>query len=180
MTSVHLVILATVIFGQQRTTAETEGLKELTVCEVFEHLQSYRDKLVQVSGRLYTSRHGWILSQQGCAKAIVVRGLRWPTTIDVIGPHLGEPPATFHADEAPMKQIDEVFCFLNNYTQEELGIKITVSFVGELRTRKEYGPPVNPSGQPSGLGFGHMGASPAQLVIRDIARIVIQRTVGPQ
>jgi len=58
--------------------------------------------------------------------------------------------------------MDKLLCFLHEHTPSELGVAITVTFVGELRTSKHYSPYRDAYGRPAG-GFGHLGMYPARL-----------------
>jgi len=156
-------------------------LSTIPVCRLFEDLRSYSGRMVQVRGRLITSRRGWALGEDNCPHAFETYGLKWGTAVELqrAGSGLVKPPVGFSPDIAALDRMEKLLCFLNETTAEELGVQIVGTFVGELRTRDKYGPPVTPSGRSAGTGFGDLGALPAQLVLRTVKDLVIRQIGTP-
>jgi len=74
--------------------------------------------------------------------------------------------------------MDKLLCFLDSSTAQELGVEMTATFVGELRTRASYSPHRCATGSLCD-GFGHLGAFPAQLVYKTVKDIVIRQKPQP-
>jgi len=172
-----LLLLGLGILLSFRALAQSTGSKALTVCEVFQDLQANSGRMIEVRGELLTGRRTFALRQKDCPTKLRTGDLEWPTAIDLAaaGSIQLDSPAAFSLDEKAVAAMDKLLCFLHESTASELGVGITATFVGELRTREVYRAKSAPDGTPYGGGFGHLGVYPAQLVYRTVKDIVIRQ-----
>lgn len=158
--------------------AEPPDPPTMSVCELFEDLLSHSGKMVAVRGRLVATRHGWSLFGDNCTTQFVYRGRGWPHGLDLwhAGSALVSPPVNFTIDRASIRRLDKLLCFLHDTMPEELGVEITVTFVGELRTIRDLealAPQLSQASRPR--GFGQSGAFPAQLIYRSAKDAVVRQ-----
>jgi hypothetical protein len=141
----------------------------LTVCDLITQRDSYDGKLVTVRGEVIGSPEGtWLDADPSCGYHLVTNGVVWPNTIALAYPNNRSKDPNNHADFGidwnAEKQADAIV--------DRLGFRADTdhlyeTFVGLFRTYTDLDKRVNPN-MPDALrlGFGHLGAAPALLLIK--------------
>ena len=133
-------------------------------------MESYRGHIIEVRGVLYRSREIYALGGVDCPSTFVTAGLKWPTAIDLVYSTYtprGEKRVDFSTDEVTMQSVNQKI-----RDQAKDGGEIWVTFIGQLRVRRQYFVGRGGDGKLHGNGYGHLSLYPAQLVIktaRDVA-----------
>ncbi len=181
-TAWYVRIVCLVIVGICSSPSQTGDQNTVTVCNIFEDLKSYSGKIIEVRGELVTGREIFVLRQEGCLSKYTTDNREWPAALDLAeaGSAGVKPPVVFRLDEDSIKRMDKLLCFLHESTAAELGVEITATFVGELRVAKEFKDNSLPFPRTFALGYGHLGAFPAQLVYRSVKGIVIRQKPQPR
>jgi hypothetical protein len=133
----------------------------LTVCDLSKDFAAYRDKVVAVKGIYY-----WGLRQacpQKCAAG------PWPSFLDLTG-------TVSSGSEASWVALEKVAQTVELEAKNGKRLEIWVTAVGQLRTRARRSPlgPCNKIGSGWYPGYGHLGAFPAQLVVRQFRDIQVK------
>jgi hypothetical protein len=141
----------------------------LTVCEVLTDLQKYRGKIIQIRGRWL----GTSLDGRDCAP-LRTGDYMWESGIAIAMPswlilEKEGTPATWSLDQRAYDRAErELRLQATRYNRD-----IIVTFIGRLDAREE-GLVTFRGGDEKlhGLGYGHLGVYPAQLVIVTVKDIV--------
>jgi len=151
-------------FGQTESASSNDKIPVLTVCEVLQNLSAYNNKSIIVIGQFaHTDEGGWIV--EDCEKRIVTEGYTWGNSISnlyIVGQTEPPPslPANFHwDDELLLKKAMASKNYGKSHNLAEWG-----AWFGRLETRIPPRVIKYPNGTISGFGFGHLGASIAQLI----------------
>ncbi len=179
------ILLALLFLSQERVPHPKP--KTLTVCELLKDVRSYNGKIVAVRGEWSVGEEHNLLQNEGgkpCPQRFVTSGFVWPDAIDL---RPGDPedfPVPFEIDES------DIQCMLReaedrSKTKEDEPAITVATFIGLLITREEFelvktpGPVV----EIRGLGFGHLGAFPAELqykTLRCVEKKVEKKKVEPK
>ena len=135
----------------------------MTVCDLSRDYAAFRDKLVAVRGVYYYGL------RQDCPQKCVTGP--WPSFLDLI-------PAS-RTDEASWAALERVQRSVEAAAKQGKRLEIWVTAVGELRTRARHSPlgPCDKIGSEY-YGYGHLGAAPAQLVVRRFDNVEIRTNQG--
>ena len=144
-----------------------------SVCGVLANLDRYRGKLVTVKGILGGGdRHGWYIQDNGRGQpcsTIGQHGQKWPPAIAVIqfaiGADIEDGPVNFESDSA---EIDGRLSEAKRLVLGHDGLMISVTAVGELRSRKGITITRSKDGWYVGDGYGQAGQYPALLVLKTV------------
>lgn len=175
---VSAVIATALLIGAPVTaaaqTAKSEsGSATLSVCDVFANLDAYSGKLVEIRRMLSTSKEWFDLRDPACGSAFKGQWKDWPRAIHLVLASPGVQPATALAlDRGALQHAGIVLRFFGEVTPHELGVEVTFTALGRLRSIRDRSPTVNRSIPSEGLGFGHLSSFPAELVcegMKDIA-----------
>ncbi|MBI4480440.1 MAG: hypothetical protein HY651_10500 [Acidobacteria bacterium] len=176
-----LVMLAVCLLSTQAVNAQQ--IPTLSVCDVFEDLQSWNGKLMAVHGEYYSTLHDAMLTQRDCPVSPETDGERWPTTIDFLEKY---PPSLL----SPKPSVDPSVKFfsgliilladsyLPGWRTDRYKIpnqklyRLTATFVGVLRVSTTQKYRRLPDGTFGG-GYGRLGQHPAALDVRAIRDITI-------
>jgi hypothetical protein len=152
----------------------------LTVCEALEKRLQYNDKLVAIVGVMTNTFEGSWLSDMGCGEPVKTQGFTWPNLIAImVSPEtIPDPPALDFIDQATLNLKIELVKGRNELRQfrgspsdsggtPDFSDRLVVAS-GRFETRPELRPSQRKNGQGDwGNGYGHLNASPAQLVIKE-------------
>ncbi len=139
-------------------------LPVVSVCEVLSNLQLYRSKRVAVRGQFQGGYHGGFVFDR-CPEPVILGGVRAETTISLGRPDY-YPSPELQADFG----IHRRMAGLNtkpSIAEQQRGrnsVKVWGTFIGVLRAREEYVTWCG-EGRARHLGFGHLNAAPAELLI---------------
>ena len=128
----------------------------LSVCELSKDYGAFRDKVVAVRGVYYYGLRQ--TCQQKCADG------PWPSFIELVGNGGG----TFEA-------VDKVQRTIELEAKKGKRLEIWVTAVGQLETMARLSPngPCDKKGSMY-MGYGHLGAYPAQLTVRSFTNIEVK------
>lgn len=144
-----------------------------SVCEIVTNLDRYSGKLVTVRARIQSDVDVW-LAADDCKTAIRVGELGFDNLIAVAWPNspivkLKGPNVEFPYDAASGDRLEAALGSRDIHTQ-----KLYANIVGMIVTRV---PPlalvINRPGGPVRVGFGHLGAAPAQIIVKEISNIEV-------
>jgi hypothetical protein len=152
--------------GRSRVTDLVSPLNVISVCDLFDNLPRYRAQMVAIRGVYYYGA----LRQDDCSRPFVTGSRRWASALDMVGSHLaavtGE-PVPFRTNQESWDNLDKT-CIREGQQGHRVVIWATV--VGEVRAPERY---VLPSGAVV-LGYGHLGALPAEIVIRRVVNVEVK------
>jgi hypothetical protein len=141
----------------------------LTVCDALENLQTYNGKTVIIVGRSSTTGEGSWLDQE-CDRKLVTQSFTWPSSIST---------AYIKRTTAPPPKLPEGFSWDVEALKQKLeSVKkktrlrpddVWLALYGRLETHDKLQVALCGGGRLCGVGFGHLSASPAQLVYPDDA-----------
>jgi hypothetical protein len=130
--------------------------------------------MVTIRGELLRTEEGSYLSAVECQKPLVVSGFTWepeyaidlttPDSVLVESPEL--PVAAVSVDPASSK-------LLNHYAGDSKA-RILITVRGRLETRRNFELVQWGDGKQRPYGYGHLNASPAQLVYQELRDAVIR------
>jgi hypothetical protein len=142
---------------------------EFSVCEVSRDFARYRNQLLAVRGVYHDG-----LRQQ-CVQKCGVDG--WPSSIWVVDTdqRLDDPPVSFRTDQRSLDALNKAVLVARDAARGGRRVEVSATIIGVLRTRAHHSPlgPCDRVGSEL-YGFGHLGAFPAQLVVREVRNIRIE------
>lgn len=156
----------------------------VSVCDLFEDLQSHKGKTVSVRGMLYTgfevsalgsqcnskfvTKYNWGPSLPGIPEQPPARVYVWPTALHMVNSSLAqkEEPVEFETDLESCHKVDLLIerdlAKLKPTDKPEIWITI----VGKLLMKDHYVIAKATDGSARGIGYGHLNVYPAQLVVK--------------
>jgi len=147
----------------------------LSVCEVFDNLDLYSGKLVEIRGLLSTSRELMALHDSDCRLPFKGRWKDWPKAINLTTASPTAPHTARIADLDSLRAPGIVLDFFQEVPPRELGVEVTLTVVGRLEAIEDRLP--SASGDPNtssrNLGFGNLRSFAAQLVCEGVRDIVL-------
>jgi len=150
-----LMCACTISFGSE--------LAPITVCQLFNDLQSYGGKRLAVRG-IY-----WNGLRQACSRRLVVVGREWPTALNLVDSEFAaadNEPVSFVTDRRSWDALDRLMIREARAGKRE---EIWVTMIGKLRTPVYVRADRAVSG-----GYGHLGAFPAELVVERVTDIAVK------
>jgi hypothetical protein len=180
------------------SSAQTKGSDppSITVCDLFKDLRAHAGRMISVRGMLYQGRETIALGAHCDSKFVttynwapVLKDLPelpptgefvWPTALDLKPASFveeGETPVKFQTEEGAIRDV-----FASIATQwAKLTVTpgqradVLVTVVGQLRVKSQYFIGKGGDGVLIGGGYGHLNTYPAQLVIKTMYDLVVQR-----
>jgi len=193
--SFRVLIAAVLLCGMPASAQRKRAVNPPTVsvCELFKDLRSYAGKMVSVRGLLYSGRETFALGGPCESRfttryspatpafpSVAQRQLEyvWPAAVDLADAAMvtrGEEPVDFQTDD---EMVNQAYA-RNNSEQARLGgaekTRVWVTVVGKLRVRDHYDVVQIADGTWLGIGYGHLGMYPGQLVIKTMADPLVER-----
>jgi hypothetical protein len=146
----------------------------LTICELFEHLTRYNGRVITITGPII--KHlGYVVGPADCDHRFVTHGFIWPSMVllaTTAASELYGAPAPFSTDQASVHALDLAILAATKETE------VWVTVTGELRLKKHYHL-VHTNYGVLGDGYGHLGASPALLLIRKVDHVDARTAPAP-
>jgi hypothetical protein len=143
------------------------GTVVLSVCELSGDFTAYRGQLVSVRGVYYYGL------RQTCPQACPDGP--WPSFVDLTGAddvRRGEPQVTFDTDWESWRALEEVQEAVERDAKQGRRVEIWVTALGQIRANA-YRSPIGPCDRVVNRGYGHLGAAPAQLVVKSFSNIEV-------
>lgn len=144
----------------------------MSVCDLSRDFTAWRGKMVAVRGVYYYGL------RQNCPQTCA--NGPWPSYLDLIGPEdtpTGDPPAVFATDESTWAELAKVRQAVERDAKLGKRAEIWVTVLGQLRAR-EHRSPAGPCDMMAGGHYGHLGAFPAQLVVKRFSQIEVVPNAG--
>lgn len=164
-----LVVITTVALAgcgnAQRTgVVDVKPATRVSVCEILKNFEKYRNKEVDAIG-VY-----WFGLRESCPEPFITGDRKWPAAL-----HLVDAGATAGSDmsvrfETDRKSWDDLQLLAVREGKAGKREEIWTIIRGEVRVPDKY---VRADGSVFG-GYGHMGAFPAELVIRRVLEVSIK------
>lgn len=141
----------------------------LSVCALLKNPLAMNGKLVAVTGTL-RAYQGWWLYEDQCSSRISVEGHTFENVIAVARP---TDPVRIH--DVPFDTDEDSLVSVTNAFGKDGTIhpRVSVTFVGLFETRADL-KLISPVG--SSRGFGHLGAAPAQLLLKECREVNVEYT----
>jgi hypothetical protein len=183
MTRFPIALVVLVSIATYANSQETDWLKTLSVCDVLRDLPKLNGQIVAVRGAFVATDEGWWLEADNCRDGLQTGDFKWPShlwltspqAIASMDPRLKETQRTawglgeigFRQDK---RAFAEFFATVKQRSSDQ-PVRIVATFLGLLETYKDLTLRIRryPSGVVAGYGFGHLGASPAQVVLKSVS-----------
>ena len=139
----------------------------LSVCDVLRgDPTKLNGSIVSVRGVIEITDEGkWLVDD--CSDHLVTQGVVWPNALWL---------TTDDTDERAMKSLDEMWAKLRRMHANLQRDRVWVTFTGHLRTRGSMDDEVypGPNGRLVRVGFGHLGAAPAEIIVEKADGLVVE------
>jgi hypothetical protein len=141
----------------------------LSVCALLKNSLAMNGKLVTVTGSL-RAYQGWWLYDDQCSSHISVEGHTFENIIAV-----ARPVDPVRINDVPFDTDEDSLVAVTNAFGKDSSIhpRVSVTFVGLFETRADF-KLINPVGSPQ--GFGHLGAAPVQLLLKECRGVSVEYT----
>lgn len=156
------------IMGQARIQQVT------TVCSVLDALPTYRNQIVTIRGKLLRNEEGSYLAATECKRPLVIMGYTWSPEYAI---YLTPPDSPFvenREDSHVEVKVDPTSDRLLSRYSNDTRVQIWVTVTGRLETRLKFDVVRWGDGRLLPYGYGHLNASPAQLVIREMKDVKVR------
>lgn len=144
---------------------QSRSVRPVSVCDVIPNLDAYKGQTVAVVGRLSGTDEGTCLAEENCPQVLQMNGFTWPAalwiTADTAAPKRKEGQKLIDQEVLKRKVLD-----VSSRTPLFPRSGYAVLY-GRLEAREKLEVFKYPDGHKTGVGFGHLGIAPAQLVIGD-------------
>ena len=163
--------LAVMLLNWSPVLAQSEKPDTVSVCDVLKNRATYQNRIIALRGRWITDREGSYL-RSACSKEDLGLHRAWSAGVAIAWSlRAATTEISFEQDRSALHKVEKVL--LKSRERGELG-RVWITFVGKIETRhplrvRTY----SPGGGPLTLGFGHLGAFPAQLVVKTAKDLVI-------
>ena len=133
-----------------------------SVCSVLKNLKKLDHRLVRIHGTVHSGLEDYSL-RDSCDFRLKTGAFTWPPAIWLTGPAMAESPIDFQPD---MKSIQRLSDLLKAKTRD-FSAEVAATVEGRLEAHP-LRTGVGGNGQVIGMGYGHLGGFPAQLVIKSV------------
>lgn len=151
--------------------ASSFGAGPYDVCAVFKDLPKLHGKDIEIAGYWEETDHGMFLRGH-CKSRLVTQGYHWIQAIWLARPSsIASPP---FALDAP--SVDAAYRAVERQRPSRGSYRVWATFIGRLETGDTLLVATNGHIGPRPLGYGHLGAYPAQLILRSIKNVRVIRS----
>ena len=151
-----LIVAAPLALGQTKTSVESQ-IPVLTACEILSQRMNYNGKLVSIRASIHSTDEGVWLDGKNCPGLITSDEYAWPSMIAV----QTADPRDFTSSYEGLRKLGPKLKRLGRRTPDRC---IIWTYTGVFETRATYEKVSYPNGSSTYIGFGHLGAAPAQLL----------------
>jgi hypothetical protein len=170
----RLVLLAVPFFPILAASAQTGKIGEspiptFTVREILARRVEYDGKLVRIRARLGATGEGVWFEGDDCPGVVTIDGHVWPSMISMqiaspeMGPSTHDHPVNFASDYGSQQKLRPKLRRMGRKVPEEC---IIWTYTGLFETRETYLKVTYEKAPAVYIGFGHLGAAPAQLIFK--------------
>jgi hypothetical protein len=162
-----LIMAAPLALGQIKAPVELQ-IPVLTACEILSQRMDYNGKLVSIRARIHGTDEGVWLDGRDCPGLITSDEYVWPSMIST-----QTSDADFTSSFEGMRKLRPKLMRLGRRAPERC---IIWTYTGVFETRSTYEKVSYPNGSSTYIGFGHLGAAPAQLLLKTVDDVNIYRS----
>jgi hypothetical protein len=155
MKFLSMLIMAPLWLTQSKTPVESQ-IPVLTVCEILSQRMHYNGKLVSIQARIHSTDEGAWLDGKNCPGLITTEEHVWPSMISI-----QTSDADFTSNYEGLRKLGPKLKPLARRAPEGC---VIWTYTGVFETRATYEKVSYPNGSSTYIGFGHLGAAPAQLL----------------
>jgi hypothetical protein len=169
------LLLATAAAPQDKPAPDDAAHNPLSVCDILADPLKYNGHLVTIHGvSVGTGEGWWIGPDKTCSRPLTTFAYTWPSTIWVesVGEARPSPDAQFRTDREAISKIDAEVRRM--HVDPKLD-RIWLNFTGIFQTREFTSKEVSTE---RGFGFGHMNASPGQLLLKTVSGLHVEHISG--
>lgn len=156
------------------------SVPSVSVCQVLAEPLKFDGRLIELTGVQEGTDEGAWLAGPECPGVLKTLGYVWPSIIYLQMP---DSPLCLHAvdfkyDFRSQKRVDQKYGALHRKFPDRC---IVWKYTGLLETRADWSAAtaVYPNGTRKLVGFGHVDAAPAQLLLKQIDDVVVIPDCGP-
>ena len=186
MKSVRSGKLCMFVLGAMATAATAQSPQMVPVCDLFDGLTRWNGAMIEVTAYIEaqpspgSAENDIWLSGRNCPSSLVVKGITFPNTINLSDPQVRATrihAVTFEWEESSRNLLSSMLARLDRRNEYILA---TVIGVFETRTPLDDLVVVDRA-HPKGnmMGFGLQGPHPAQILVRTIRNLRIDRKSKP-
>ncbi len=148
--------------------------KPVSICDLFEDPVKWNGVLIKVSGDLApgSGEGGPWLSGLKCKAQIVVKGARFPNLIELTDP---KDRSRLHQTDLEWDEQSRDRLAHMIYSIDRQAEHIYATVVGIFETRVPLDRLVDETAPSPDRGFGHMGGTPAQILVKTITDFRVER-----
>jgi hypothetical protein len=150
-----LIVASPFALGQAQTLVQSQ-IPVLTVCEILSQRMHYDGKVVSIRASIHSTNEGVWLDSKNCPGLITTDEYVWPSMIAI---QISD--ADFTSSYEGLRKLGPKLKRLGRRAPERC---IIWTYTGVFETRSTYDKVSYPNGSSTYIGFGHLGAAPAQLL----------------
>lgn len=163
--------------GQVPRAANKGVPSTLTVCDILNTPLRYDGQLVRIRGSIGATDEGSWFIGESCSGILVTEGHVWPSQIALVMPDIRSElrlhSVDFQFDLESERRIKAKYAQLRHTVSDEC---LSWTYNGLFETRRDWSKAklIYPNGTWRLIGFGHLGESPGQLLLKsedDVAAI---------
>jgi hypothetical protein len=148
------------------SAAQPPAAPILSVCELLKDRTQYDGKMVIVRVEEAGSSEGGWLVDRSCSGSLAISGRDWGWEIALVSPDFAAKPVEFQYDKQAEERLQREFKKLKVDVRK---VHVFVTYEGIFETRPDSHLTCR------GCGFGHLGGSPTQLVVKTERDLVVKR-----
>lgn len=133
-----------------------------SVCSVLRKLRKVHNQVVRVRGTVESGLETYCL-RDSCSSRLRTGSYTWPSAIWLAGQALAESPIEFQPDTKSIQRLHDLLHERNH----DFSAQVAATIEGKLEARP-LRTGVGGNGQAIGMGYGHLGGFPAQLIIKSV------------
>jgi hypothetical protein len=131
-----------------------------SVCSLLHKLKRFHNQMVRIRGTVQSGLETFCL-RDSCDFRLKTVANTWPSAIWLAGPAMAESAIDFQSD---MKSIQRLHDLLHEKTRD-FSAEVVATIEGKLEAHP-LRTGIGGNGQAIGMGYGHLGGFPAQLIIK--------------
>ena len=141
-----------------------DELPVIPICDIFQDLVGWKGKRVAVLAEIRETGEGaWLVGD--CRDKFQTNGLQWSASfwLDILAYYSSDSlEALFNRDR---ESIEKERIKAAKVSRGRYSVETVATFVGTLHVRDEYFAECREDGSVFGMGYGHLGGAPAELIL---------------
>ena len=136
-----------------------------SVWSVLHRLQRFHHQMVRIRGTVQSALETYCL-RDFCGSRLRTRSYTWPSAIWLAGPALAESTIDFQPDMESIQRLSDVL----HEKARDFSAEVVATIEGRLEAHA-LRTGIGGNGQVIGMGYGHLGGFPAQIIIKSVISI---------